>query len=636
MMANPLALPSLKRLALAVFGVLIILGGAAAVLKTTVDYLLYWDATAAAESWARYVAENVTDIEEIANGNEPSASSMTFLIRTQQIRHVFGFEIVDLHGNSQLRSDGAKISRIKGKVHSDTADRAAASGRTIVSVKEGVPPIRPKIYAEAYLPVMEDQRLRAVVVAYVDLSEQHDQFRKAFLLAALALFVLGVAGAGVPTFAWQRMMKEKQRSDRRMHIALDEAHKAAEAAGKAKSNFLASMSHEIRTPLNGVLGMAQSLHGDDLTAEQSEKVAIILDSGTTLMALLNDVLDLSKIEAGKMNIAPIDDDLRESVMRAVKLFQPGASDKGITLATEIDPALPERLNFDPVRVRQCVSNLLANAIKFTDSGGSVDVRLSTTEQEGGIHLIAMTIADTGIGMDGEALGKLFSVFSQADDSTSRRFGGTGLGLAISRQLAQAMGGNIVVESVLGKGSSFHLTFKAQAATSQLAVVQDLHPIPGRAAGLIAGASSAIAGARVLLVDDNAVNRQVVKLFLKPFGLTICEAVNGQDALAALRCAPFDLVLLDVNMPVMDGCETIMAIRSSADAWHDVPAIALTADAMSGDRERYLSIGMTDYLSKPIDQRELISKMTAALALHSEPPADMTAISVTRHVRRSNA
>ena len=632
-MPNSRAHSPLRRLALAVFGVLIVLGGAAAILKATVDYLLEWDATAAAESWAKYVAENVTDIEEIANGKQPSASSMTFLFRTQQIRHVFGFEIVDLHGNSQLRSDGSQISGVKGKVHSDTADRAAASGRAIVSVKEGVPPIRPKIYAEAYLPVIVDHRPRAIVVAYVDLSEQHDQFRNAFLLAALALLLLGGLGAGIPTYGWYRMMKEKQRSDRRMHIALDDAHKAAEAAGEAKSNFLASMSHEIRTPLNGVLGMAQSLHGDDLTAEQSEKVDIILDSGTTLMALLNDVLDLSKIEAGKMNIAPIDEDLRESVMRAVKLFQPGAADKGVTLATEIDPALPDLLNFDPVRVRQSVSNLLSNAIKFTDSGGGVDLRLSATEQEEGNHLVTITIVDTGIGMDGEALGKLFSAFSQADDSTSRRFGGSGLGLAISRQLARAMGGDIVVESQFGKGSSFHLTFKAQAATSQFAAVRDPSRVQGHAAAPIAGASVAIAGARILLVDDNAVNRQVVKLFLNPLGLTIREAVNGKDALDALRRAPFDLVLLDVHMPVMDGCETIKAIRSSVDAWHDVPVIALTADAMSGDRERYLSIGMTDYLSKPIDQRELVSKMTAALVSRSEPPAAATA---TGRCMRSNA
>ena len=490
----------LKRLALVGSVVLVVVAGVAAVLKLTVDHLLYSDATAAAESWAKYVAENVTDLEEIANGTPPSAASMAFFIRTQQIRHVFGFEITDLRGNVQLASDGSKISNIRGVLHRAIAARAAALGTSIVSVKEGMPPLRPKIYAEAYLPVIINQRPRAIVAAYVDLSEQHDHFSNDFLLAALALCLLGGVAVGLPTFAWQRSTREKQRSDQRMHhyaerlklalraagaavfeydyikkeywvsdemaamigpervrtatalplnlfaeedrealriytrgsvrgevsgaidarfltvdgvrwirlyleverakngephrsiglmldideikkqdLALDGALKAAEAAAAAKSSFLASMSHEIRTPLNGVLGMAQALRGEDLTDEQCEKVDIILDSGSTLMALLNDVLDLSKIDAGKMDIAPIDGDLRETVSRAVQLFRPGAQDNGIEVAMTIDPVLPERLNFDPVRVRQCVGNLLSNAIKFTGRGGRIDLHLGAVE-----------------------------------------------------------------------------------------------------------------------------------------------------------------------------------------------------------------------------------------------------------------
>ena len=740
MMPNPLALASLKRLALAIPVILIVMVGvgAGAVLKATVDHLLYWDATAAAESWARYVAENITDIEGIANGEQPSTASMAFLIRTQQIRHFFGFEIIDLHGNVRLVSDGLKISRIHDAVHRESAARAAALGRSIVSVKEGTLPIRPKIYAEAYLPVIVDQRPMAIVAAYVNLSEQNDQFRKAFLLAALALCLLGGVGVGLPTLAWQRMTKEKQRADQRVHqyahrlklalkaaaavvfeydyakkqywasdemaamiglehghavtplpinlfaeddrdallayslrmeqgeelggidarlltaggnswirlyvevernesgepcraiglmldidekkkqeLALDDARSAAEAAGAAKSNFLASMSHEIRTPLNGVLGMAQSLYGDDLTAEQCEKVSIILDSGTTLMALLNDVLDFSKIDAGKMDITPIDGDLRETVTRVMQLFHPGATDKGVKLTAAFDPALPERLNFDPVRVRQCVGNLLSNAIKFTVSGGRVDLWLSASGQAGGAQLVTMNIVDTGIGMDRNTIDRLFSAFTQADGSTSRRFGGSGLGLAISRQLARAMGGDIEVESELGSGSNFRLYFTAQTAAPMRAIQE---PMQVRTAAPNAGTSSAIAGARILLVDDNAVNRQVVKLFLKSYAPDIREAVNGQDALEMLGRSPFDLVLLDVHMPVMDGCETIKAIRSSAEVWRNVPTIALTADAMRGDKERYLAMGMTDYLSKPIDQRELVSKMTAALASHHDAVA----------------
>jgi diguanylate cyclase (GGDEF)-like protein len=217
-MSNPLTLSTFKRVAL-VGSVVLLLGvGVGQVLKSTVDYLLYWDATAAAESWAKYVAENVTDIEDIADGQPPSAESMAFLIRTQQIRHVFGFEIINLHGNVQLTSDGSKISGVRGAVHSDTAARAAELGQPIISVKEGTPPLRPKYYSEAYLPVIIDGRPQAIVAAYVDLSEQHDHFRKAFLLAALALCLLIGAAVGIPTIAWYRRTKEKQQADRRIRF----------------------------------------------------------------------------------------------------------------------------------------------------------------------------------------------------------------------------------------------------------------------------------------------------------------------------------------------------------------------------------------------------------------------------------
>jgi len=217
-MSNPLTISTFKRVAL-VGSVVLLLGvGVGQVLKSTVDYLLYWDATAAAESWAKYVAENVTDIEDIADGQPPSAESMAFLIRTQQIRHVFGFEIINLHGNVQLTSDGSKISGARGAVHSDTAARAAELGQPIISVKEGTPPIRPKYYSEAYLPVIIDGRPQAIVAAYVDLSEQHDHFRKAFLLSALALFLLIGAAVGIPTIAWYRRTKEKKQADRRIRF----------------------------------------------------------------------------------------------------------------------------------------------------------------------------------------------------------------------------------------------------------------------------------------------------------------------------------------------------------------------------------------------------------------------------------
>ena len=217
-MSNPLKLSTFKRAAVVGLVVLLLGVGVWQVLKSTVDHLLYWDATAAAESWAKYVAENVTDLEDIADGQPPSAESMAFLIRTQQIRHVFGFEIINLHGNVQLASDGSKISSISGAVHSNTAARAAELGQPVISVKEGTPPVRPRIYSEAYLPVIVDGRPQAVVAAYVDLTEQHDHFRQAFLLAALALCLLISGAVGIPTIAWYRRTKEKQQADRRIRF----------------------------------------------------------------------------------------------------------------------------------------------------------------------------------------------------------------------------------------------------------------------------------------------------------------------------------------------------------------------------------------------------------------------------------
>jgi PAS domain S-box-containing protein len=391
---------------------------------------------------------------------------------------------------------------------------------------------------------------------------------------------------------------------KRQELALVEAKVQAEAATRAKSNFLASMSHEIRTPLNGILGMAQVLANDELTDVQKERVNVISESGRTLMALLNDVLDISKIEAGKLEIARVDGDLGLTVDRVRQLFQVSAEERSLSVDLEVDDNLPKRLRYDPVRVRQCVSNMLSNAIKFTEVGG-VSMRVGAEPHASG-WLVRISVIDTGIGMDKATLARLFGAFTQADASISRRFGGTGLGLAITRQLARLMGGDVSVESRFGEGSTFHFTFLAEAAAEAA---------PAPAAGKAAQAERPgrqIMGARLLLVDDNAVNRQVVKLFMAQMAPQIVEATNGEEALQRLREQEFDIVLLDVHMPVLDGKETIKRIRASGEPWAKVPVIALTADAMSGDRERFLGMGMDDYISKPIDARELATKYVALL------------------------
>ncbi|WP_409917909.1 ATP-binding protein [Hyphomonas sp.] len=383
---------------------------------------------------------------------------------------------------------------------------------------------------------------------------------------------------------------------------LEDKARETEAANHAKSQFLAAMSHEIRTPLNGILGMAQSLAADpSLTPAQRDKVDTVLDSGRTLLAIVDDVLDLSKIEAGKLEICPVDGDLRHAVRRVIRLFEPKAQEKGITLQLDTCDGLISALAFDPVRVRQCVSNLVSNAIKFTDAG-LVIVRLATWADQNGGARVSVSVSDTGIGINPEAMGRLFSDFSQADSSTTRRFGGTGLGLAITRRLARLMGGDVTVTSVPGEGSTFSFTFLAEAARGPACPADDPGELP-------AAPSHSLNGARILLADDNRVNREVVKLFLAPHGVSITEAANGEEALAALAREAFDILLLDIHMPVMDGMKALGILRASDAPYKDIPVIALTADAMSGDRERFLALGANGYVTKPIDQSELISAVS---------------------------
>jgi signal transduction histidine kinase/FixJ family two-component response regulator len=377
---------------------------------------------------------------------------------------------------------------------------------------------------------------------------------------------------------------------------LKKAQAAAIAASNAKSAFLANMSHEIRTPLNGILGMAQVLEMGNLTPDQRDQVSTILDSGRNLMALLNDVLDLSKIEAG--------------------LWKPKAEEAGLEFYLSLDADLPQVLNFDAVRVRQCVSNLVSNAIKFTKQG-RVEVFVTARQRGDGLHLVKVRISDTGIGMDEETVSRLFTPFTQADDSTSRKYGGTGLGLSITRKLAELMGGEATVRSEPGRGSEFTFSFLAGEAAPQHRVVSEGIPLSEDEAR----SSLKDQNLRLLLVDDHPINRQVASLFLRPFNMRVVEATNGLEALAALERETFDVVCLDVHMPVMDGTQTIAAIRASNEPWANIPVIALTADAMTGDKERYLGMGMDGYLSKPIAERDLVTEITRLRNLSPEQLAN---------------
>ncbi|MEM1138700.1 MAG: ATP-binding protein [Pseudomonadota bacterium] len=432
--------------------------------------------------------------------------------------------------------------------------------------------------------------LNGVDVSRVHLDPAYVDFSTTFIMV-LFLLIMTSSVIGFDVF------------NNRLKGELEEAKNAAEAATVAKSQFLANTSHEIRTPLNGILGMAQVLSLGSLSSSQREQVETILDSGRTLMSTLNDVLDLSKIEAGRLDITPVDTDLSHALARLHRLWEPRANEKGLKLVFDVDESVPPMLRFDPVRVRQCVSNLVSNAVKFT-AKGQVTVRARARPLDEGCVRLIIDVEDTGIGIDTETCAKLFQPFTQADEGTSRSYGGTGLGLSISRRLANLMGGNLTVESTPGAGSVFTMTLIAEpsALTSRpVAVDEDDEETA-------AGRQMKFRDLRILLVDDHPVNRQVARLFLEPHGPLIVEASNGQEALDRLADEPFDLVLLDIHMPVMDGVQTIHEIRKSGASWASIPVIALTADAMVGDRERYLGLGMNGYASKPLDPNEVLSQI----------------------------
>ncbi len=374
---------------------------------------------------------------------------------------------------------------------------------------------------------------------------------------------------------------------------LETQTRAAEAANQAKSAFLAMMSHELRTPMNGVLGMAHALERTDLTARQAEYVATLLRSGGGLMTILNDILDLAKIEAGRFDVEDRPFELRQAVERAAELWTPTAREKGLTLTWEIAPEIQPWVSGDDARLRQILQNLLSNAVKFTSQG---EVRLSVA-QASAQDTLTFTVSDTGPGIDAETQARLFQGFTQADSSIARRFGGTGLGLAISRNLARLMSGDITLDSRPGSGSRFTLTL----------------PLPATLAGPIAGPESRFppreAAARALVVDDNPTNQEVARALLEALGLTVATAASGDEGLIALEDGGFDVIFMDIHMPGMSGIETLAAIRASGR--ETIPVVALTADAMAGERERLLALGFNDYLSKPIEPAALVRALGLA-------------------------
>lgn len=383
---------------------------------------------------------------------------------------------------------------------------------------------------------------------------------------------------------------------------LREERERALEANRAKSTFVAVTSHELRTPMNGLLGMAYALDRSNLDEAQRRHVRLMIKSGDSLMQVLNDVLDLSKIEAGRVDLDRAAVNLHDLVHAAGDAWRDAAAAKGLRLRTEIDPSAPTWILADPQRIRQVLMNLISNGLKFTSQGG-VTIQLAAPDPgpAGDAREVRLRVVDTGVGVEADVHDRIFESFTQADNAISRSHGGTGLGLTISRALARQMGGDLVLESGVG-GAAFLFTLRAVPIAAPAAPTEAVEDSDAPDLGSL----------RILMAEDNAINQVVVRTMLEATGVILTIVDDGQAALDALSVEMFDAVLMDINMPVMDGITALAAIRAGQGGDPAIPVIALTASAMAGDRERFLAMGFDDHLGKPVRPIELLSSICDAV------------------------
>ncbi|HEY9867915.1 MAG TPA: ATP-binding protein [Candidatus Obscuribacterales bacterium] len=431
-----------------------------------------------------------------------------------------------------------------------------------------------------------------------------------------------------------KQLRERQQELEALTISLEAARDQALEASRLKSQFLANVSHEIRTPISSVIGMTELLLDTELSATQRHFGHLVLQSAQSLLSIINDILDLSKMEAGKIELSSTEFDLDTLVSEALDLLAPTAQEKDLTLEAEIDPAIPTPVIGDPVRLRQILVNLIGNAVKFTDQGG-VTVKAELASRSNQEVVVRTAVKDTGIGLSKAAAEKLFQPFVQADGSTTRKYGGTGLGLSICRHLVDLMGGQIGLDSEEGKGSTFwfDVVLKSGAAHAQRTpTVANAATTPANSGSAppeepssSKDSTSSAGKPLVLIAEDNPALQELAMRQVKKLGCDVAVVGTGREAVEAVASTDCALVLMDCQMPDMDGYAACKAIRKAEEnAGRHVPIIAMTAGAMKGDREKCLEAGMDDYLAKPVSLADLKRVLAQWAGIH--PPNEGSPIS----------